>query len=274
MSDIFKDADNIIEKFEKSILNPIIPLNKDNISVGVDVGTAYIVIAVLDENKEPVAGAYRFAQVVKDGIVVDYIGTVNIIKELKKEIEGKIDCELRYTAIAIPPGTNINDTRYIKNAVEGAGFEVTNIVDEPTAANAVLNIKDGAVVDIGGGTTGVAIFKDGEVIHVADEATGGTQCTLVLAGTYKIKFEEAEKLKKDIEKKIEISSVLVPVAEKIGTIIKNNVEGYYVDSIFLVGGTSCMYNIEQVIEKITGIKTYKPKSPIFVTPLGIAMNCR
>ena len=38
--------------------------------------------------------------------------------------------------------------------MEGAGFEVTNIVDEPTAAAAVLKITDGAVVDVGGGTTG------------------------------------------------------------------------------------------------------------------------
>ena len=48
--------------------------------------------------------------------------------------------------------------------VEGAGFEVINVIDEPTAAASVLEITDGAVVDVGGGTTGISILKDGKVI--------------------------------------------------------------------------------------------------------------
>ncbi len=41
---------------------------------GVDLGTAYIVLAVMDAWGNPVAGAMRFAQVVKDGLVVDFLG--------------------------------------------------------------------------------------------------------------------------------------------------------------------------------------------------------
>ncbi len=266
-------ADKIIKDFEIVSKNPIIPKNKTNLLVGVDLGTAYIVLTVLDENKNLVAGSYKFAQVVKDGIVLDYIGALNIVKELKKDIENKIGCDLSCAAVAIPPNTTINDTRYIKSVAEGAGFEVTNIIDEPTAANSVLGIENGVVVDIGGGTTGIAIIKDGKVVYVADEATGGTQCTLVVAGAYKISFEEAEKLKMDKDRQREISSVLEPVVEKIASIIINNIKGYQIDSIYLVGGTSCMYNIENTIQKSTGIKTYKPENPLFVTPIGIAMNC-
>lgn len=270
---LFKKADKIITDFELVTKNPIIPINKEKLFVGVDLGTAYIVVTVLDEDKNPIAGAYRFAQVVKDGIVVDYIGALNIVKELKKEIEEKIGCELSCAAVAIPPGTTINDTRYIKNVAEGAGFEVTNVVDEPTAANAVLEIKNGVVVDIGGGTTGLAILKNGEVVYIADEPTGGTQCTLVIAGAYGISFEEAENLKKDPDKQSEISAVLKPVAEKIASIISRHIKNFDIDAIYLVGGTSCMLNIEKVIEKVIGIKTYKPQNPLFVTPIGIAMNC-
>ena len=270
---LFDNADKIIKEFEIVTKSHIVPTNKKRLFVGVDLGTAYVVLTVLDENKNPVAGAYKFAQVVKDGLVLDYIGALNIVKSLKNEIEDKLGCKLDKTAVAIPPGTSINDTRFIKSIAEGAGFEVTNVVDEPTAANSVLQIKNGAVVDIGGGTTGIAVFKDGEVIYIADEPTGGTQCTLVLAGAYKISFEEAEKLKKDLGRQAEISAVLQPVAEKIASIIINNTKGFYIDAIYLVGGTSCMLNIEKVIEQLTGVKTYKPENPLFVTPIGIAMNC-
>ena len=82
-------CNKLVKEFEKVIKNPI----KEKTSAyytGVDLGTSCIVLAVLDENKKPVAGAYRYANVVKDGMVVDYIGAVRIVRELKEEIEEKV----------------------------------------------------------------------------------------------------------------------------------------------------------------------------------------
>ena len=45
------------------------------------------------------------------------------------------------------------------------------------------------------------------------------------------------------------------------------------EGIYLVGGTCCLAGIEDIIEKRTGIPTYKPDNPMFVTPLGIARSC-
>lgn len=39
------------------------------------------------------------------------------------------------------------------NVIESADIDVIKVVDEPSAAAKVLKIKDGAVVDVGGGTT-------------------------------------------------------------------------------------------------------------------------
>lgn len=272
--EMFKNTNKLIADFEKTIIKPILPLNKQKLHVGVDLGTAYIVLTVLDENKIPIAGAYKYAKVVKDGLVVDFNGAINIVKQLKEEVEEKIGCKLYYAAVAVPPGTGINDSHAIANVAEGAGFEVTNVVDEPTAANALLGVLNGVVVDIGGGTTGLSIFRDGKVIYVADEATGGTQFSLVLAGANKITFEDAEIMKQDPKKKLENAAVLRPVCEKVASIIKKHIRDFNVKAIYLVGGTSCLYNIEKVIESETGIKTYKPKNPLFVTPIGIAMNCK
>lgn len=269
----FAYCDELVQQFEDAVETPI----KSNSSVyytGVDLGTACVVVCVLDENRKPVAGAYRYADVVRDGMVVDYIGAVEIVRELKEEVEQKLGTELLYAASAIPPGTDGLDSGAIRNVVEGAGFELTQLLDEPTAANEVLQISNGAVVDIGGGTTGISILKDGKVIYVADEATGGTHFSLVISGAYKMPFDEADVFKRNTENHKELLPVLRPVIEKMSTIINTHIEGYDVQEISLVGGTCCLEGIEDVIEKQTGIYTHKPKNPMFVTPLGIALSCK
>lgn len=268
----FEYCEQMVADFEKVIKNPI--RSKSSVYyTGVDLGTACVVLAVLDENKRPVAGAYRYADVVKDGMVVDYIGAVRIVRELKEEIEEKLDTELIYAAGAIPPGTDNLDGGAVKNVIQGAGFELTNMLDESTAANEVLKMKNGAVIDIGGGTTGISILRDGEVVYIADEPTGGTHFSLVIAGAYGKTFEEAEVYKRDEKNHRELLPVLKPVIEKVSSIISNHIKNYQVDELALVGGTCCLTNIEKVIEKSTGVFTHKPKNPMFVTPLGIALSC-
>ena len=269
----FEYCDNMVADFEKVIKHPI----REKTSVyytGVDLGTACVVLAVLDEIKRPVAGAYRYADVVRDGMVVDYIGAVQIVRELKEQIEDQLDTELIYAAGAIPPGTDLLDSGAVKNVIQGAGFECTNLLDESTAANLVLKMKNGAVVDIGGGTTGISIFEDGKVVYIADEPTGGTHFSLVIAGAYGKSFSEAELFKRDEANHKELAPVIKPVIDKVSSIISNHVADHRVDEISLVGGTCCFTGIEEMIEKRTGIFTHKPKNPMFVTPLGIALSCK
>lgn len=268
----FEQCERVVKEFEEKIKNPEKPSGL-KLLTGVDLGTAFIVLAVMDEKFHPLAGAYRYASVVKDGLVVDYMGAIKIVSELKVELEEKLGCQLLYAATAIPPGTSVNDTSTIKYVVEAAGFEVTKVLDEPTAANSLLGIQNGAVVDVGGGTTGVAIFKEGRVVYVGDEPTGGTHFSLVLAGSLGITFEEAEVQKREFKRHKEFLPVLKPVIEKVASIIKKHIEGYDVEDLYLVGGTCCFTNMEQIIEKETGIPTHKPANPLYVTPLGIAMNC-
>jgi len=268
----FEYCDKMVQEFEEVIEKPI--LNGSSVYyTGVDLGTACVVLAVLDENYKPVAGAYRYADVVRDGMVVDYIGAIRIVRELKQEIEEKLNTELLYAAAAIPPGTDALDSGAIKNVVQSAGFELTNLLDEPTAANAVLKIENGAVVDIGGGTTGISILKDGKVVYVVDEPTGGTHFSLVISGAYGMPFKEADKFKRDNENHKEILPVLKPVVEKVSSIINQHIKNHDVNEISLVGGTCCLTGIEEIIQKQTRVYTHKPKNPMFVTPLGIALSC-
>ena len=115
---------------------------------------------------------------------------------MKAKLEDLMGVEFYEAATAIPPGIISGNVKVISNVVESVGLDVVNVIDEPTAAASVLGITDGAVVDVGGGTTGISILKDGKVIFTADEPTGGTHMTLVLAGSLGCSFEEAERIKK------------------------------------------------------------------------------
>ncbi|KHD45968.1 ethanolamine utilization protein EutJ [Streptococcus hongkongensis] len=267
-----KSCDHYVKDFE-TVEKQAIKRKSSVYLTGVDLGTAYIVLVVLDEDKNIVAGAHKPASVIRDGMVVDYIGAIQIVRELKESLEQKLETELLYAAAAIPPGTNKLDSGAIKNVVQGAGFELTALLDEPTAANAIVGLENGAIVDIGGGTTGISIFKGGEVVSSVDEATGGIHFTLVVAGAYHLEFEVADAYKRNPENHQELIGVLKPVVEKIASIINRHILGHDIDVIYLVGGSSCLTGIETIIQKETGIKTVKPQNPMFVTPIGIAMNC-
>jgi len=267
-------CNHIISEFEKK-LSQIEPYKgKKKLYTGVDLGTAYIVLAVIDEDGNPVAGACEYAEVVRDGVVVDFFGACQIVKKLKEALEEKLETELLPAAVAYPPGVNQAEVRSIKYVAESAGFEVIGFIDEPTAANQVLRIEDGAVVDVGGGTTGVAVFKEGEAVYTADEATGGTQITLVIAGALRKKFAEAESIKKEKDKQSELLPIIKPVMDNIATIIRRHIEGKEIDSVILVGGTCCNPYIDKIIEDELNIRVEKPENPFFVTPLGIAFVAR
>ena len=242
------------------------------LKVGVDLGTAYIVIVVLDEDDNPVACEKKAARVLRDGVVVDFVGASRIVKELKAKLEDRLGVELTQCAIAMPAGTESSTKTHIYVA-ESAGFEVINVLDEPTAANAIYNITNGAIVDIGGGTTGLAIFKDGKVVRVADEATGGTHLSLVLSGNMGISFEEAEEMKMNSDNHKMIFPIVKPVIEKMASIVQRNIDTTETEVLYLCGGTCCLTGIEKVFEKQVGIPTIKPNDPFLVTPTGIAMNC-
>jgi ethanolamine utilization protein EutJ len=247
-------------------------ISPSNVHVGVDLGTAYTVLVVLDEHYKPIAGEYQFAQVTRDGLVVDFVGAVDLLRAMKSRVEKKLGFELTSGASGYPPGVPQAEVRATANVLYGAGLDCTGLIDEPTAANNVLQIKDGAIVDVGGGTTGIAIFKNGEVVYTADEPTGGTHFSLVIAGSTGTSFEEAEELKKNPKEQTRLFPLIRPVMEKVGSIINRHIEGYRVDRLYLVGGTCAYPGMDKVIEEFTGVETVLPGNPLFVTPLGIAMN--
>jgi len=241
---------------------------------GVDLGTYKAVAIVVDENGVPRAANMRRAEVVRSGLIVDYIGALSIVRELMEEIRSRCPRPIEKGATSYPPQTetgNINTTTYI---VEGAGLEVLKVLDEPTAANMVLKLKDGVIVDVGGGTTGVAVIKDGEVVYTNDEATGGVHLSLVLAGSLKVSYEEAEEIKYDRERNREVLPIVRPVIDKISSIVDFYLQGFDgIQKACLVGGTCELEGLTGIVGKNLGLETFQPHVPQVITPLGIALSC-
>ena len=260
-----------IKDFEKTIKKPKTNFDKSKFYVGVDLGTANIVITILDKDGKPVAGATQRSRVVRDGIVVDFMGAIGIVRKLKEDLEEKLGIQITEGYTAIPPGVEQGSVKAIVNVIESAGIDVLKVVDEPTAASYVLGITDGVVVDLGGGTTGISILEKGKVVFVADEPTGGTHMTLVLAGSYGVDFETAEDIKTDKKKEKEVFVQITPVLQKMASIVKKYIKDYKVKDVYLVGGACSFDESESIFKKELGLNIYKPYMPVYITPLGIAL---
>lgn len=242
------------------------------VKVGVDLGTAYTVLVVLDDHDVPLAAAYERADVVRDGVVVDFVGAVDVVRRLKTDVEGRLGLALQAAHGAYPPGVARSEVRAVQHVIEAADLDCTGLVDEPTAANAVLGLRDGAVVDVGGGSTGIAVVSGGQVVHTADEATGGTHLSLVVAGALGVPFEEAERLKTDPAEQPRLLPLVRPVMEKVAAILTRHTRGHAVPTVCLVGGSVAFPGFAEVVEEASGLTTVVPVSPLFVTPLGIARH--
>lgn len=246
----------------------------ETLYAGVDLGTYKTIVIVIDENGVPRAANMRKAEVVKSGLIMDYMGALDIVRELMEEIRRYCPQPIEKGATSYPPQTesgNIRTTTYI---LEGAGLEVLNVFDEPTAANLVMKIEEGATVDVGGGTTGVAIIKDGKVVYTNDEATGGVHLSLVLAGHYKISYEDAEKIKSDRKKNREVLPIVRPVIDKISSIVDSYLRKFgMLEKVCMVGGTCELDGLTEIVGKNLGMVAFQPQVPQVITPLGIALSC-
>ena len=68
-----------------------------------DLGTAYLVLVVLDQNKQPLAGEYQFAEVVRDGLVVDFLGAIDLLTEMKQRVHASRAGDAAPDRCALPP---------------------------------------------------------------------------------------------------------------------------------------------------------------------------
>ena len=239
---------------------------KGPLHAGIDLGTADVVLMVLNAKGEPVAAFLEWAEVVRDGVVVDFIGAVDIVSHLLEKAARRLGSEISRAATSFPPGT---DQRLSINILERAGLEVTAVKDEPSCVARLLHLDKAAVVDIGGGTTGTAVVHNGSVVFSDDEPSGGRHIGLSIAGHFGISFEEAEKRKRQPEQ-YGILDLARPTLQRISDIVADHIQGQPVEQIILSGGTCCLPGIKDIFTQELGHPVKLPNHPLLLTPLAIA----
>jgi cell division protein FtsA len=169
---------------------------------------------------------------------------------------------------------------------EKAGLEVTDVIFQPLASAMSVLTEDEknlgvAVIDIGGGTTDIALFQDGNIFYSSVMALGGNNFTNDLAIGLRISTREAEEIKKSygsshlamikedehleigqaderVLKKIPRSylvEILQPRAEELFSLVRDDIirNGHYKQlnsGVVLTGGAVLMEGMDVMAENI------------------------
>ena len=116
----------------------------------------------------------------KDGVIADFDVTTSMLTEFIHKAIGKGFFVRPRVVICIPSGVTAVERRAVRDAAEQAGAKRVSIIEEPMAAaiGAGLPVADpqgSMVVDIGGGTSEVAVISLGGIVASKSVRVGGDE---------------------------------------------------------------------------------------------------
>ncbi|MBQ7116409.1 MAG: rod shape-determining protein [Clostridia bacterium] len=114
-------------------------------------------------------GSITAVRPLKDGVIADFDMTSDMLKEfIKRAISGSPFNRAR-VMICIPSGVTEVERRAVHDAAKSAGARYVSLIEEPMAAAIgaglpVLDATGSMIVDIGGGTSEVAVISLGDIV--------------------------------------------------------------------------------------------------------------
>ena len=170
------------------------------------------VLAVGDEAKTMLGrtpGNISAVRPLRDGVIADFIVTEEMIKHFIKKVHKKRSFANPRILIAVPTGSTPVERKAIQDSALAAGGRKVQLIEEPIAAaiGANLPISEATgsmVVDIGGGTTEIAVMSLGGVVYSKSLRVAGDAMDQSLISYMRKKYNllvgeaSAEKIKKEI----------------------------------------------------------------------------
>ncbi|MBM3508324.1 MAG: ethanolamine utilization protein EutJ [Alphaproteobacteria bacterium] len=266
--DIAGRAAGLLERAAERLRNPA--PQREGLRFGVDLGTATIVLCVVDGEGEPVYWDFLPERAVRDGVVVDFRRAAQAVAQLRRRCEAALGVALESAAAAYPPGVPLADCQACRYVLEQAGIECRTLADEVSAAQALLGVSEGLIVDVGGGSTGVGRVRAGKLVSVSDRPGGGYHLDLILAGALGVSIEEAERCKR-LEGHAHLN-ILRPGVERVAASIRQQSGDAGPHAVHLAGGALMLPGAAQVIEQYLGWPAVAYPQAHLVTPFGIALS--
>jgi rod shape-determining protein MreB len=219
--------------------------------LGIDLGTTNIlvfapgrgiilnepsVVAVSDNNKILAIGTEARSMIgrtpdsitayrpMKDGVIADYRVTEAMLRYYINKAIGKWNVWKPDVLISVPAGVTSTERRAVVEAAVKAGAKNAYVVKEPilAAIGAGIPIQEASghmIVDIGGGTTDVAVISLGGIVSSTSVKVAGNKLDAAIAEYMKKTYNLAigEKMAEDI--KIKIGSA-IPLDEELALSVK------------------------------------------------------
>jgi rod shape-determining protein MreB len=189
-----------------------IVLNEPSVVAIIDDKGKKSVLAVGDEAKTMLGrtpGNISAVRPLRDGVIADFVVTEEMIKHFIKKVHKKRAFANPRVIIAVPTGSTPVERKAIQDSAMAAGARSVQLIEESIAAaiGAGLPISDATgsmVVDIGGGTTEIAIMSLGGVVYANSMRVAGDAMDKSIIAYMRKQFNllvgeaSAEKIKKEI----------------------------------------------------------------------------
>ncbi len=154
----------------------------------------------------------------QDGVIADFTATGLMLKNMLRKVCQKYNAGKPRVVVGVPSGITDVEKRAIEEAFLQANAREVYLIEEPMAAaiGAGLNVKEATgnmIIDIGGGTTEVAVISLGGVVSSTSVRVAGNEIDESIVEYLKRKKGIAIGLSAAEDLKIELGCALPPVSE-------------------------------------------------------------
>ena len=189
-----------------------IVLNEPSVVAITEVKGKKKVLAVGDEAKMMLGrtpGNISAIRPLRDGVIADFDVAEDMIKHFIRKVHNRRSFVSPQVIVCVPSGSTAVERRAIQESAEAAGARRVFLVEEPMAAaiGAGLPVTEptgSMVVDVGGGTTEVAVLSLGGIVYSRSVRVGGDKMDEAIISYVRrnhnllVGESSAERIKKDI----------------------------------------------------------------------------